>query len=1036
MKRLIDFTGDMHQILRPSLILLFLAFTLLHVGTSGQERQGPFIIYRAGAGISNGLNFHVCQSKDGYLWIGTGNGLVKFDGNRYRRIVAGPGSITDNLVVDVAEASDGKIWIAGFSSGLSRFDPHLQTFRRYPVIGRSGNNMQQVKKILPLPNGQVWLGTGNMGLALYEQATDSFRFFTPGPRFDKSGNLSQHYTVNDIIRDRRDTTALWLVIGGDIYKFSTLSFTFEKLPILSRERLPGLLFTSLASDGTNGLWLGTWGYGMKHYDIQSHRLEHLGYRDESGKMVHGLLALDVEAIDDSTVLWACALTGLIRHNPLKGTFINMAPNTGEPFHSSEATDYQSISVLPDAGVFIGASGCLLQMHPRFNRLGRIWIPSPSNKSDQLIVTKLLMTEDETACYLACAGPVSLLRVKSHDLSREVIPVKHPSKTKGIADMVWLSETEILALGYDGLLYTLRIDEKSMKPSSFAGLPSRLFDALETDRKEYLWLLAQKTLFRIRLSTMTVTDSFVIQNKNTVKKYADWPFHLFHLMADSRGRAWISSNQGLWLADPEDHTILQISPETPEGRWMRNDLIKSCLIDPEDRLWIGYNGDGLQVMDTRTLQPVDSVSGLSVPCQQINDMAITPRGKFLASTSEGLLEIDGNDKGWQLFGVQDGLTGQDIGTGLHAASNGMVFVPFFNSYNVFDENVLDIYHDNLKINITSLMVNGKEQNLAAFLNNAPDLRLTHQQNNISLDFAAMHWQYPFRTKYSFRLFEGEDTTAWYSLAEPSLHLSALKPGKYTLQLAALGAGNTASWPKKINLTIKPPFWLESWFIFMSNVLVIGIIYGLYRFRLNQLRKPLEARNAISQNLHDDIGSSLSHIQILTELASRNLGNPEKSKSLLEKSGEDLHRISEALSDIVWNINPRYDDLNNLFIRMKRFAADAFEGKQIVHELQFPELEGDMKMKMERRRDFYLIFKESVHNLVKYARATKALVRVEVRNKQVIMTITDDGVGFDQNNPGTGNGLTNMYQRAVRNQGTLDIRSERGKGTTVCLKLPIH
>jgi len=417
------------------------------------------------------------------------------------------------------------------------------------------------------------------------------------------------------------------------------------------------------------------------------------------------------------------------------------------------------------------------------------------------------------------------------------------------------------------------------------------------------------------------------------------------------------------------------------------------------------------------------------------MVITPRGKFLAATTEGLLEIDRNNFDWQLYGTQDGLSGQNLNEGLFVSTNGVIFVPVNGKFNVFHENVIDIYHDNLKINITGIRINDVEQNLANFRKNTSTLKLSHKKNNLSLTFAALHWQFPWRTKYSYRFFSENDTSRWINLIEPSLQLSALKPGNYTLQLGAFGTGNTLSWPKNIFITIKPPFWLEYWFIFLVNVLVFLIIFGLYNFRLKQLKKPLEIRNTISRNLHDDIGSSFSNIQILTELALRNVRDYEKTKYLLEKSGDDMQRISESLSDIVWNVNPKYDDLNNLFIRMKRYAADSFDGKQIKHVLIFPDAVANQKMKMEKRRDFYLIFKEAVHNLVKYAQATFAEVTVEIKDRHVSLCVKDNGIGFDLKNFIPGNGLENMRQRALQSGGILDVQSKKGEGTSVTLRIPL-
>lgn len=232
--------------------------------------------------------------------------------------------------------------------------------------------------------------------------------------------------------------------------------------------------------------------------------------------------------------------------------------------------------------------------------------------------------------------------------------------------------------------------------------------------------------------------------------------------------------------------------------------------------------------------------------------------------------------------------------------------------------------------------------------------------------------------------------------------------------------------------------------VKNFLIAGLglmlVLGGILFNRFQLKKKLDQqkqlsvmRNSISKDLHDDIGASLSNINILTELARRNLPQPEKASGYLSKAAEDIQRISESLSDIVWNINPRYDDPESLFIRMKRYAADMFDGKNIKGDFDFPGPGTALSITITQRRDLYLIFKEAVNNLVKYSGAANAEIKITVDNKKINMVVKDDGKGFDKSLEKTGNGLSNMEQRAVSAGGRLSVTTSHGKGTTVVLEI---
>ena len=196
-----------------------------------------------------------------------------------------------------------------------------------------------------------------------------------------------------------------------------------------------------------------------------------------------------------------------------------------------------------------------------------------------------------------------------------------------------------------------------------------------------------------------------------------------------------------------------------------------------------------------------------------------------------------------------------------------------------------------------------------------------------------------------------------------------------------------------------------------------------------------RNTISTNLHDDIGASLSNIHILTVLTQRNISNEENATSYITKAGEEIQRISESLSDIVWNISPKYDELDNLFIRMKRYAADMLEGKNIKANLIFPENE-HVSMPMDQRRDFYLIFKEAVNNLVKYSGATEATVQVMVDHKIIYLKVSDNGKGYEASAIFPGNGVQNMKQRAEKWNAHLEVSSELMKGTSIALEMKVN
>lgn len=985
------------------------ALLLLSLPAPGQERQGPFIMYSWRSGLSAGWNTSVCESPDGFLFIATDNGLIQFDGRRYQRIQAGPGSISDNILTDVAISADGRtLWIGALRRGLSRYDLKTRQFRAYPRLWGHETHVQSVKKILCLPNGQTWLGASGMGMALYIPETDTFSFFKPL-------HIQASWPVNDMVQDPADPTLIWLVSDREIYRFDIRTHAFTPAPLPEGS---DFYWTSIDHDGREVLWLGSWGKGMFSYDTRTRELKSLssGHKD-----LEGLVVMDVRQIADTTVLWACGRNGLLAFNPQNGRFRQAIPDVKTDPTADAGVEYLAISTTPHAGVFIGAKGQLLQLHPYYSRLGNIVIPAPWAPQDEIYTGKGIIDSLSGQYLIPCAGPLSLLAVERKRLQAH--PVFLP--VKGLRDLARLPGGKTVALDFEGGLHYLESGEKEAKllPIPF----SEPIEQMAADGRGFLWILTRQRLFRLDSKTMAQLDSFsFFETKKTFPS-----LYLYHLETTSSGAAWVGSSQGLWLAEPGTSRLLHFHPENAEGKWLKDKLIKSMAIDERDRLWVGYNGNGLDIFDTRTKRPVEWPQGETMHARQINGLASTPGGYLLALSTEGLIAIDKQSLDWQLAGMEDGLFSQFMDKGLWVAPDGTVFINQGTKINVFHESSLAISQEKMQVNIRSVRVNSEEQDFSQFLGSASYLSLPWSSGNISVSFSAMHWLYPFKTRYRYRLNDG----AWVETEEPFAQLNALKPGKYRLELAARGAGGIASHPKTLHIEIRPPFWERAWFLLLCTGMFLSGVFALYRYRLRQMRKQTAVRDAISRNLHDDIGSSLSNIQILTELARRSLEDTGKAETLLGRAGEDMRHISEALSEIVWNVNPKYDDLQFLFSRMKRYAADAFEGLSISYELDFPEEPGRFGMDMEQRRDFYLVFKESLHNLVKYAGASMAKVTVTVARHKIFLEVSDDGKGFSKTETPPGNGLISMQHRAEKWKGRLDIRTAPGQGTTVRLEMPL-
>lgn len=217
-------------------------------------------------------------------------------------------------------------------------------------------------------------------------------------------------------------------------------------------------------------------------------------------------------------------------------------------------------------------------------------------------------------------------------------------------------------------------------------------------------------------------------------------------------------------------------------------------------------------------------------------------------------------------------------------------------------------------------------------------------------------------------------------------------------------------------------------------LLGIMLFVNRNRLRQRMKELELRNQIAADLHDEVGSSLSSIHMLSQMAMQS-DNETTHKDILARMSINAKETMDKMGDIVWMIKSGETEADSLKQRMERFAYDICSSKNINVHIQLDEL-GNAKLSMQQRKNIYLIFKEALNNAVKYSGAEKITVSTSLKDRELQLQVKDEGKGFENNVVKKGNGLDNIKNRAIEMGGTLNIISERGQGTSVKLNMPVQ
>lgn len=199
------------------------------------------------------------------------------------------------------------------------------------------------------------------------------------------------------------------------------------------------------------------------------------------------------------------------------------------------------------------------------------------------------------------------------------------------------------------------------------------------------------------------------------------------------------------------------------------------------------------------------------------------------------------------------------------------------------------------------------------------------------------------------------------------------------------------------------------------------------------KELQLRNQIAADLHDEVGSSLSSINMLSLMAAKQ-GNETTRNNILTKMSNNARETVDKMGDIVWMIKPDKNDEGTLKLRIERFAYEICSSKNIEVFLQADDLD-KLKLTMEQRNNIYLIFKEALNNAVKYSGTQKIEITANLQNKKLVLQVIDFGTGFNDSTVLKGNGLNNMQHRAKNLGAFLEISSEQKEGTMVSLILPL-
>ncbi len=1036
-----------------------------------------FTNYTQENGIASSTLTGITKDSTGFLWLLSENGLTRFDGydfKVYRNNPSDTGSISSPYVIGINIDSQKNIFVRT-SNSLSKYNQQTNSFNKIILLNDSNNFLNWI----PGYSNQWILLKGN--LAQLNGKTNTCLFYPYGKQYAPSMFQQAIETENDI----------FIFGGAIILKFNKKDKKFIPVSIdYSTANSPqnsGVFLAFFQNPDKNIGMYTTSGFYLYNKTTNTFlKKSQSSFGNVSGYDFSGKL------VKPSGWLFAAKRNGTIfLINTISGTerVVNVKNFCAEHLKSDFAVAqiYDSpgntiwVSTL-SSGIFKLNTETLVAEHFYFNSQNTNTLASNGSN--------FIFDDNNGVVWISLPG-IGLAKGEhlKQVFSTHVPTASSASLKKNIRNITEYSGNQLLILTLDGCYlfnkhsktFSYLTNPENLKPLPINGaLSDAAFDSdsnlwiaswrgaglfgisnkkkkfitlnplpdslphqsislrcLYFDSKNNLWLgSADNAIFRLNTSQVNFNNpsntKFEIFNSKVLNNRSLTFGIVFSITENKNGDIIFATQNGLYFYSYITKTFQNYPTASNSNKLLSNEDVRVVYIDSKNNLWAGTNGGGLNRYNQADKSFTSFTTQNGLPDNIIYSILEDNDGFLWLGTNKGLCRFDDQKLLCRNYSPKDGIQNYEFNTNstCKTASGQLVFGGV-NGFNVFYPDSIEVASAPPKVIITSFKVGDREKNSTARVINLP-----HNQNYLSFEFAALNYFRNSENVFAYML-QGIDKDWVYCGTRRFTSYPNLSPGSYTFKVKAAncyGEWNQAQPPLVINIATP---WYSS-LLFRLTIIIVAsaIIYIVFRIRLYQKLKVQEVRNKIARDLHDEIGSNLSSISLFSEVAKEKAGtNNNPITPLLKKISEYTQSSQEAMNDIVWMINARNDNFENIIVRMRALAAEMFEAKNINLHLNFHDKLNHVKLGMDERKNFYLIYKEAINNIMKYAQCKNVWIDLWLLHNTIYLRIKDDGKGFDTSIKYIGNGLNNMQKRTENLNGKLKILSQPNSGTLIEVQFTI-